>query len=96
MTSCHASKKGDSNSLVCAIFCNCLFHSETWFRFHLMFVGREWQGMFVEAREKVVKSINLTKCVKRDIEKWPVFDQDLLASLKSLKVISLQINIILD
>lgn len=51
-----------------------------------MFVGREWQGMFVEARGKVVKSINLAKCVKRDIEKWPALDQELQESLTSLKV----------
>lgn len=42
--------------------------------------------MFVEAREKVVKSINLAKCVKRDIEKWPALDQELQESLTSLKV----------
>ncbi|XP_014469834.1 PREDICTED: mitogen-activated protein kinase kinase kinase 4 isoform X2 [Dinoponera quadriceps] len=59
--------------------------NETWFRFHLMFVGREWQGMFVEAREKVVKSINLAKCVKRDMEKWPDLDQELQESLTLLK-----------
>ncbi|XP_025161131.1 mitogen-activated protein kinase kinase kinase 4 isoform X1 [Harpegnathos saltator] len=59
--------------------------NETWFRFHLMFVGREWQGMFVEAREKVVKSINLAKCVERDMEKWPALDQELQESLTSLK-----------
>ncbi|KAL6427708.1 hypothetical protein ACFW04_008865 [Cataglyphis niger] len=53
-------------------------------KFHL-FVGREWQGMFVEAREKIVKSINLAKCLKRDIEKWPVDDQMLEESLKLLK-----------
>ncbi|GAB1859206.1 Mitogen-activated protein kinase kinase kinase 4 [Camponotus japonicus] len=58
--------------------------NETQFRFHL-FVGREWQGMFVEAREKIVKSINLAKCLKRDIEKWPVIDQKLEESLKLLK-----------
>lgn len=49
-------------------------------------MGREWQGMFVEAREKIVKSINLAKCLKRDIEKWPVTDQKLEESLKLLKV----------
>ncbi|XP_070165068.1 mitogen-activated protein kinase kinase kinase 4 isoform X4 [Polyergus mexicanus] len=58
--------------------------NETQFRFHL-FVGREWQGMFVEAREKIVKSINLAKCLKRDIEKWSVDDQKLEESLKLLK-----------
>lgn len=68
----------------CTIFF--LFHSETQFKFHLMLVGREWQGVFVEAREKVVKSINLAKCVKRDIEKWPIFDQELQKSLSTLKV----------
>lgn len=56
-------------------------------RFHLMFVGREWQGMFVEAREKIVKSINLAKCLKRDIEKWPVSNHELEESLKLVKVI---------
>lgn len=56
------------------------------FRFHMMFVGREWQGMFVETREKIVKSINLAKCLKCAIEKWPVSDQELEESLKLLKV----------
>jgi len=51
-----------------------------------MNVGREWQGMFVESREKIVKSINLAKFLKRDIEKWPVCDQELEESLKLLKV----------
>ncbi|XP_029172892.1 mitogen-activated protein kinase kinase kinase 4 isoform X2 [Nylanderia fulva] len=58
--------------------------NETQFRFHL-FVGREWQCMFVEAREKIVKSINLAKCLKRDIETWPVCDQKLDESFKLLK-----------
>lgn len=60
--------------------------SETQFRLHLMFVGREWQGMFVEAREKVVKSINLVNCLKRSIEEWSVFDQKLMESFTLLKV----------
>jgi len=55
-------------------------------RFHLMFVGREWQGMFVETREKILKSINLAKCLKCDIDKWPVSDRELEESLKMLKV----------
>lgn len=59
---------------------------ETQFRLHLMFVGREWQGMFVEAREKVVKSINLVNCLKRSIEEWSVFDQKLIESFTLLKV----------
>ncbi|KAL0100391.1 hypothetical protein PUN28_019625 [Cardiocondyla obscurior] len=62
-----------------------LSSNESMLRFHLMFVGREWQGMFVESREKIVKSINLAKCLKRDIEKWPVCDQELEESLKILK-----------
>lgn len=57
-----------------------------------MFVGREWQGMFVEAREKVVKSINLAKFVKRDMEKWPALDQELQESLTSLQVTSAAIT----
>ncbi|CAK9829559.1 Mitogen-activated protein kinase kinase kinase 4 [Anthophora retusa] len=64
-------------------------------RFQLMFVGREWQGMFVEAREKVVKSVTLAKCLKRDIEKWSVFDKELEESLNVLKetVMDLRHNI---
>lgn len=54
-------------------------------KFHLMFVGREWQGMFVEAREKVVKSVTLAKCLKRDIEKWPALNTELEESLVALK-----------
>ncbi|KAL6259477.1 hypothetical protein P5V15_009396 [Pogonomyrmex californicus] len=61
-------------------------------KFHLMCIGREWQGMFVEAREKIVKSINLAKCLKRDIEKWPVSNQELEESLKLLKDIILDLR----
>jgi len=59
---------------------------ESMLRFHLMLVGREWQGMFVETREKILKSINLAKCLKCDIDKWPVSDQELEVSLRLLKV----------
>lgn len=45
---------------------------ETLSRFHLMYVGREWQGMFVEAREKVVKCVCLAKMLRRDIETFPL------------------------
>lgn len=75
--------------LSAVVFYNVLFHSDTQFKFHLMFVGREWQGMFVEAREKVVKSINLAKCIRRDIETWPIFDE-LQESWTSLKVMNLE------
>ena len=51
-----------------------------------MSVGREWQGMFVEAREKVVKSVNLAKCVRREIEQWPDFNDDLKTCIVELKV----------
>ncbi|KAG5310685.1 M3K4 kinase, partial [Acromyrmex insinuator] len=61
-------------------------------KLHQMNVGREWQGMFVESREKIVKSINLAKCLKRDIEKWPVCDQELEESLKLLKDIILDLR----
>ncbi|XP_076227046.1 mitogen-activated protein kinase kinase kinase 4 isoform X3 [Nomia melanderi] len=54
-------------------------------KFQLMYVGREWQGMFVEAREKVVKSVSLARCLQRDIEKWPVFNEKLEESLATLK-----------
>ncbi|CAL7935979.1 unnamed protein product [Xylocopa violacea] len=54
-------------------------------RFQLMFVGREWQGMFVEVREKVVKSVSLAECLKRDIEKWCVFNKELVEALEALK-----------
>ncbi|XP_076665905.1 mitogen-activated protein kinase kinase kinase 4 [Andrena cerasifolii] len=54
-------------------------------KLQVMFVGREWQGMFVEAREKVVKSVVLARCLKRDIEKWPVFTTELDESLIALK-----------
>ncbi|XP_026827017.1 mitogen-activated protein kinase kinase kinase 4 isoform X1 [Ooceraea biroi] len=61
-------------------------------KFHLMFVGREWQGMFVEAREKVVKSVNLVKHLKCDIEKWTIFDSQLMESLTPLKDIILDLR----
>ncbi|XP_017881304.1 mitogen-activated protein kinase kinase kinase 4 [Ceratina calcarata] len=54
-------------------------------RFQLMSVGREWQSMFVEAREKVVKSITLARCLKCDIEKWSIFSTKVDESLTILK-----------
>ncbi|XP_053977500.1 mitogen-activated protein kinase kinase kinase 4 [Hylaeus volcanicus] len=54
-------------------------------KLQVIFVGREWQGMFVEAREKVVKSVTLARCVQRDIEKWPVFTKVLEESLVDLR-----------
>lgn len=85
---CQASKRKVLFIRLCFdVFVNYFFCSESMLRlFHLMFVGREWQGMFVETREKIVKSINLAKCLKRDIETWPVSDQELEESLKLLKV----------
>ncbi|XP_043681622.1 mitogen-activated protein kinase kinase kinase 4 [Vespula pensylvanica] len=61
-------------------------------KFHLMYVGREWQGMFVEAREKVVKSVTLAKCLKRDIEKWPALNNELEESLIALKEIVMDLR----
>lgn len=57
-----------------------------WLRFQRMFVGREWQGMFVEAREKVVKGVTIAKCLKCDIKKWSTFNMELEKSLTDLKV----------
>ncbi|XP_076291139.1 mitogen-activated protein kinase kinase kinase 4 isoform X2 [Lasioglossum baleicum] len=54
-------------------------------KFQWMYLGREWQGMFVEAREKSVKSVTLARCLQRDIEKWPVFNKKLEESLTALK-----------
>ncbi|XP_078047045.1 mitogen-activated protein kinase kinase kinase 4 isoform X1 [Augochlora pura] len=54
-------------------------------KFQLMYVGREWQGMFVECREKIVKSVTLARCLQRDIEIWPVFNKKLEESLTALK-----------
>ncbi|XP_015440296.1 PREDICTED: mitogen-activated protein kinase kinase kinase 4, partial [Dufourea novaeangliae] len=54
-------------------------------KFQLMFVGREWQGMYVEAREKAVKSVSLASCLQRDIENWPVFNKKLEEALTALK-----------
>lgn len=69
-----------------------MFHSDPC-RLQVMFVGREWQGMFVEAREKVVKSVVLARCLKRDIEKWPVFTTELDESLIALKVKAVEVSI---
>ncbi|XP_076242633.1 mitogen-activated protein kinase kinase kinase 4 [Calliopsis andreniformis] len=54
-------------------------------KLQVMFVGREWQGMFVEAREKVVKSVVLARCLECDITKWPVFNKELEGALITLK-----------
>ncbi|KAI4498829.1 hypothetical protein M0802_006004 [Mischocyttarus mexicanus] len=61
-------------------------------KFHLMYVGREWQGMFVEAREKVVKSVTLAKCLKRDIEKWPGLNNELEEALIELKKVVMDLR----
>lgn len=63
-----------------------LFYSDICFRFQRMFIGREWQGMFVEAREKVVKGVTLAKCLKCNIESWSTFNKGLEKSLTALKV----------
>ena len=55
-------------------------------RFHLMSVGREWQGMFVEAHDKVIKSVNLAKSLRREIEMWPYSDDNLKIYILDLKV----------
>ncbi|XP_020281057.1 mitogen-activated protein kinase kinase kinase 4 isoform X2 [Pseudomyrmex gracilis] len=65
--------------------------NETLLRLRL-FVGREWQGMFVDAREKIVKSLNLAKCLKLDIEKWPVSKQEMENTFKSLKDVVLDLR----
>ena len=54
-------------------------------KFHLMSVGREWQGMFVEAREKVLKSVCLAKSLRHDIEAFPLEDDDLDRAVDALK-----------
>ncbi|XP_066591714.1 mitogen-activated protein kinase kinase kinase 4 [Prorops nasuta] len=61
-------------------------------KFHLMYVGRELQGMFVEAREKAVKIITLAKCLKRDIEKWPASNEELDNAVMSLKEVVLELR----
>ncbi|OAD46904.1 Mitogen-activated protein kinase kinase kinase 4, partial [Eufriesea mexicana] len=64
-------------------------------RFQRMFVGREWQGMFVEAREKIVKGVTIAKCLKCDIKKWSTFNMELEKSLTALKdtVMDLRLDI---
>lgn len=64
-------------------------------RFQRMFIGREWQGMFVEAREKVVKGVTLAKCLKCNIESWSTFNKELEKSLTVLKdtVMDLRLDI---
>lgn len=79
--------------LLCAIYFTNVFYPDAWFRLQVIFVGREWQGMFVEAREKVVKSVTLARCLQRDIEKWPVFNKVLEESLFVLKVIIVEDNV---
>ncbi|XP_043474210.1 mitogen-activated protein kinase kinase kinase 4 [Leptopilina heterotoma] len=66
-------------------------------RFHWMSVGREWQGMFVKAQNNVVKSVNLAKCVRNEIENWPEFNDDLKHCIVSLKdgVLNLRRQIVL-
>ncbi|XP_043290095.1 mitogen-activated protein kinase kinase kinase 4 isoform X2 [Venturia canescens] len=53
-------------------------------RFHLMYVSREWQGMFVEAREKVVKCVCLAKSLRRDIETFPLEQNEIDEAISSL------------
>ncbi|XP_015588331.1 mitogen-activated protein kinase kinase kinase 4 isoform X2 [Cephus cinctus] len=51
----------------------------------MMSVGRELQGMFVEARERIVKSVAFARCLRRDIEKMPKSFGDFTTSILELK-----------
>ena len=52
-----------------------------------MSVGREWQGLFDEARDKVVKCVTLAKSLKDDIYNFPDSIDVLKESVDSLIVI---------
>lgn len=56
------------------------------YRFHLMYVGREWQGMFVDARERVIKTIMFYRCLRKDMENWIDYDKTLKKSINKVKV----------
>ena len=51
-----------------------------------MSVGREWQSLFDEVREKVVKIVTLAKCLREDIQKFPEYNIILQESTNSLMV----------
>ncbi|XP_074114535.1 mitogen-activated protein kinase kinase kinase 4 [Cotesia typhae] len=52
-------------------------------RYQFMSLGREWQAMFIEAREKLTKSLLLTRSLKRDLDQSP--NDDLKTALDTLK-----------
>ncbi|XP_057325359.1 mitogen-activated protein kinase kinase kinase 4 [Microplitis mediator] len=53
-------------------------------RYQFMALGREWQAMFIEAREKITKSLLLTRSLKRDVDQWFPNDE-LETALDALK-----------
>ncbi|XP_012283041.1 mitogen-activated protein kinase kinase kinase 4 isoform X2 [Orussus abietinus] len=54
-------------------------------KFHMMSIGREWQCMFVEAREELVKSVAFARALRRDIEKWSDGKEEISESVSKLK-----------
>ncbi|XP_034936815.1 mitogen-activated protein kinase kinase kinase 4 [Chelonus insularis] len=53
-------------------------------KFQLMSLGREWQCMFVEARERILKTLNMARTLRRDTEKWCKSDE-LVNAIENLK-----------
>ncbi|OXU25184.1 hypothetical protein TSAR_011185 [Trichomalopsis sarcophagae] len=53
---------------------------------HLISVGREWQALFDEAREKLVKIVILSKCLRNDIRTFPGYERVLKEFVNSLMV----------
>ncbi|XP_063987040.1 mitogen-activated protein kinase kinase kinase 4 isoform X3 [Diachasmimorpha longicaudata] len=61
-------------------------------KLHLMSVGREWQGMFVEAREKITKCLTFAKSLKKDISQWPDASGDLGDAVFNMKNVILSLR----
>lgn len=60
-------------------------------KLHLMSVGREWQGMFVEGRERITKCLAFAKALKSDFSQWPN-EPDLTAAVDHMKQVILSLR----
>ncbi|KAK0097700.1 hypothetical protein PV326_014408 [Microctonus aethiopoides] len=63
-------------------------------KFQLMSVGREYQGMFVEAREKIMKCLIIAKLLKKDIMQCSELsiESDLVIAIDKMKNVVLSLR----
>ncbi|XP_011302780.1 mitogen-activated protein kinase kinase kinase 4 isoform X2 [Fopius arisanus] len=65
---------------------------ESIIKLQLMSAGREWQGMFVEAREKITKCLTFAKFLKKDISQWPDVSGGLSIAVCQMKSVILSLR----